>query len=356
VRGLLVPLAAAALLFGCSGTENPGASCPTADRPGPALLSGRTYLLSVNGLSEDWGAYRPTEGAPVPIGGRGLAGRAPNDVDLVGDRLYIVNSLDNTIQEIDAATGQTVACIEIGPGANPWAFAVDPVDSSRAWVTTFLGGDVVELDLAARRVLRRRKVGPAMEGLLVTPDHIAVTLTGFEGSEGRFGQGEVVVLNRATLEIVARLPVPTNPQDLARGADGRIHVVCTGNFGNAEPAVWGSVVRIETDWSAVRDTLTLGGTPARIAVAENGTAFVAAFFGGLLAYDTATFTLYADASAPLEGSPGYSAVAVSGNRAYAANFDLDAILVLDATARTPLGDVLTGDGPVALAIGAPLAP
>jgi YVTN family beta-propeller protein len=301
-----------------------------------------------SGLSEEWLAVDLTGDAPVVMPERGLTGRIPNDLDRVGDRLYVVNSGENTVSVVDLATGRSTGCLDIGSGTNPWALFVDPADSTRGWLTTFLTGELLELDLAGVRVLRRRAVAPAMEGVWADSERVAVTLTGFNGTEGDFGQGEVVVFEKSTLTEVARFPVPTNPQFLFEGGDGRLHVICSGNFRD----VTGRVVRIESDLSAARDTLVLGGSPSRAALAPDGVAYVAAFFGGLMAYDTLGFLPLHDAGNPLLDAPGFTDVLVQGGRLYAASFEVDAVAVLDLAGGTLLGEFLAGDGPVALALRA----
>ena len=336
-------------LAACSGTESPGTFCPTAGDQGPALAAGEPYLLVAHSLSENWVAAPLTGSDPAPLPGAGLTGRSPNDIDGVGDRIYVTNSGDNTVSVIDPATGRTTGCIDLGAGSNPWLFAVDPVDSTRAWMTTFLSGEIVELDLTRSRVRRRQGVAPGLEGLLVDSTTVWVTLTGFEGTEGSFGDGFVIGLDRSTLAERFRHPVPTNPQFLVRGADDRIHVISSGNFDPSPSGIPGAVVRIEADGSAVLDTLTLGGSPARAVLAPDGRIFLAAFFGGVMAYDSATLSPLHDAGNPISAETGFSDVTIAGGRLYAANFDLDAILVVDLQSDQIVDDFLVRDGPIALA-------
>lgn len=346
--GFAVPLIAIALLaVGCSsGTEEPGTLCPTLNDQGPAMERAGAYLVVANSLGEDWLAAPLNASDLAPLAERGLTGRAPNDLDAVGDYLYMVNSGDNTISVVDLDSGITVGCIGAGTGSNPWEFAVDPSNPRRAWVTCFLSGELLEIDLDHRKVLRRTMVGSGLEGLWVGPTEVAVSLTGFEGTIGAFGNGTVVVLAKSTLAERTRLAVPPNPQTIFTGADARLHVVCTGNFSD----VTGRVVRVETDYSAVRDTLALGGSPQRVALASDGTAYLAGFYGGILAYDTATFTALRTTANPLLPESGYSAVAIDQGRLYAANFDLDAVVALDLATGAVVDDFLAGDGPIALAV------
>jgi YVTN family beta-propeller protein len=345
-RHIAVLLALASpLVAGCSDTTGPH-PCPNTGPVGPALASTGRWLLVAHGLSEDWMALDLTADPPAPTCERGLTGVAPNDLDVSGSRLAVVNSGDNTIGVVSLATGKLLGTIPVGTGTNPWELTVDPADSTRAWVTTFVSGEVVEVDLGTLAVVRRAAVGAAAEGILVAGDRIAVTLTGFNLTTYGYDQGYVVVLDKSTLAEVARLPVPTNPQKLVRGGDGRIDVVCTGDYA----AVPGRVVRVESDWSAVRDTLTLGGTPDHALLAGGNTVYVVGYAGGVMSYDSNAFALLHGANDPVVAGTGFTALAASGGRLYAANFDADAVTVIDLASGSSLGSVAVSDGPSALTV------
>jgi YVTN family beta-propeller protein len=288
-------------------------------------------------------AARRDAGGLTALPKRGLTGSAPNDVDVSGDRLYIVNSGDNTISVIDLASGTPAGCIGTGTGTNPWALFVDPVDPTRGWVTTFLTGEILELDLAGMHVLRRKVVGAGLEGIFVTDTRVVVTLTGYQGDIGAFGDGTVIFLDRGTLDETARLSVPANAQFVFRGADDRFHVVCTGDFAG----VTGRIARIEADASAVRDTLVLGGSPGQATLGPDGNAYVAGYFGGLQVYHSVAFTL----GTPLSNDIGFYSVVVADTTLYAANFEQDAVTVVGLTSGTVIQTLpMAGDGPVALAL------
>jgi DNA-binding beta-propeller fold protein YncE len=352
VKALARVLAAAvvlALLASCNNDTKPNPTCPLIGDRGPALASRAVYLLTANSLAETWTATPLSGGAQlVTLPRHGLTGRAPNDVDVVGSRLYIVNSLDNDVSVVNLETGETVGCIDLGTGVNPWEFTPEPADTTRGWITSFVSGEVMELDLAAMKVLRRDTVGVGAEGLAVTSNRVWVTLSGYDGAEGKFKDGTVVVLNKSDLSEAARLAVPPNPQFLFTGADGRMQVICTGNFDD----VSGEVVRIEADASAVRDTLALGGSPYRAAVAPGGVAYVAGYYGGVTSYDTGSFVVLHDVNDPVLPEPSYSDVAVFDTRLYAANFDFDGVVVVDLSTLTKIGEFATGDGPSAVAVRA----
>jgi DNA-binding beta-propeller fold protein YncE len=329
---LVVGLAVA----GCDDDEGP---------PPVGLTPGTEYLVVAHGLSEDWRAVDLGTDSLLVAAGQGLLGLFPNDCDVAGETLYAVNSGDNSISVVDLPSGRSLGTIGLGAGTNPWEFLVDPADGARGWVTALVSGEVLELDLAGRRVRRRAAVGPAAEGLWVTDDRVIVTLTGSD-LLGSFGASHVVALEKTTLTETSRVEVPANAQVVLSGADGRLHVICTGDYG----AVMGRAVRMAADLGAVTDTLELGGTPWRAARHADGTVYVTSYFGGILAYDSSSFTLLRDVSNPLRDEPGFGGIAVRGDTILVVNFERDSVMAL----RHPDGALLVerrlGDGPVACAL------
>lgn len=342
------------IVAGCSDSGTAPTACVFGQ--GPALDPTQGYILEVGTLSEDWGAVALNI-QPHAVETHGLTGVAPNDVDVVMNRAYILNSGDNTISAVDLSTGGTRGCIDTGTGTSPWAFAADPSNPLRGWVTTFTTGELLEVDLNHLKVIRRVTVGPALEGLLVTADRVQVTLTGFDLDTFTYGQGQVVTYDKATLTETARADVPTNPQFLLTGKDGRTHVVCTGDFGFPAPGTFGKIVRLEADGATVRDTLELGGSPAKGTVSLDGIAYLVSYAGGVLSYNTDSFQAVHGIDDPLLPETGYMDVLADGPTLFAVNFEKDAMAVVTLAGETRRDDVpLASDGPVALAARPPIAP
>ena len=349
---VLTMMALGGMLASCGDDNKPGSTCPLVDDQGPQILPGVPYLFVANSLGEDYVAAALTEEGFTPLAERGLTGQAPNDMDVVETKLYIVNSLDNNLSVVDLLSGRTEACIALGDNVSPWEFAPDPANLDRAWVSGWVSGELIELDLPRKRVIRRVNAGPGAEGVVVTDDRVAVTLSGYDGAENVYKNGSVVVFDKATLSEVARLAVPPNAQFIFDAADGSHHVVCTGNYVD----VFGQVVRIEPDWSAVRDTLALGGSPGRATVTAggqtvaDGIAFLPSYFGGILAYDTVGFTVIHDVNDPLRAELGYTALFSLWDALYAANFETDKVVEIDPSTGAIRREFIAGDGPAVLAV------
>lgn len=338
------------LATSCSDDDPASPPCPWGFGTGPALSPEGTYVLVANSLGETWAAIEAGPDSLIALPGAGLTGEAPNDLEVVGRRLYVVNSLANSVSEVDLTTGSTIACIDVGTGSSPFELEIDPADSTRAWLTTFLTGELIELDLAGRRVVRRTTVAPTLQGLWVGADRVAVTITAFNTTTFTYGTGEVVVYRKSDLGELARLDVPTNPQFVLRGSDQRVHVVCTGDFGTTSS---GRIVRLEEDLSSVRDTLDLGGSPGRAELTADGKVYLSTFCNGVLAYDSGTFTALRDDTDPFLPGTCVGDVAVLGNLLLAADFNLDAVVALDPASGTVLQTLPAGDGPSALETAIP---
>lgn len=341
-RTLAPPLllaTALVLLGGCGDGET--------DPPGPPPPA---YLLVLNSLGEtldridlDTGVV---EYAITPTG------NAPNDllVDAVRNRAWVANSGDNSVAAFDLATLGAGPVALLGPNSNPWALA--RLTDGGIAVTNWLSGDVAWIDPQSGAVGGRIPVGRAPQALIPAPDpaHLLVTLVQYDFPSGRFGPGLVQPLCPDCGE--PRRPavaVGTNPQTLVLGPDGGIHVVCTGNYGGYAPTRAGEIHILDPTTYAPRDTIALGGSPDRAAVAGNFV-YVSAL-EGLLKYDGVTHAVINDAAHPILNASTLGGLVVdeARHRLYVTGFTDDLVYVLDTLADTLVTAWEVGDGPVTLA-------
>lgn len=332
---------ALAALSGCGG----GPAGPRAPGVPPVPL-----VLAVNGLGETLTLVRADSLAVLP--GEILLGTVPNDVavDATGEWAAVVNSVDNDLVILSLADSvSAIGRVDLGVGSNPYAVALD--GRGHAFVSLLLTGEVARVDVAARAVTGRFRAGQAPEGVLPLGSLLLVTVTNFRYPEG-FGPGEVLLLDPETGEEVRRIRVGTNPQSAALAPDGRIHVVCTGNYGGYEPPVWGAVYVLDAAAEAVVDSLAVGGSPVAVAITDEGKAYLAGYSGGLVLYDAATLERLSPPGASLLAEEGLSDLVwdAARGRVHVASFAEDLLYVLDARADTLVARVPLGDGPVALAL------
>lgn len=327
---------------GC-GRENPVL-------PGAGTRPGEPILLAVNGLAETLALVRLDSLAVVP--NALLLGDYPNDVvvDPSGRRALVVNSGDNEVTVVGLEDSlRVLSRIDLGSGTNPYAAAWD--GEMRAYVSLWLTNEVVRIDVSAGAILSRTEVGPRPQGLLVVGERVVVTLTNYQNAIG-FGPGEVAVLDAASGAFLRRLHVGLNPQSAAVAPDGRIHVVCTGNYGLYSPPIDGWIYVLDALADSVIDSVQVGGAPVSVAMSPSGRGYLASESGGLLAYEAASLALVASADAPLIPLDGFSDVVLDApsSRLFAANFNEDLLFVVDVSADTVLTALPLGDGPVSVAL------
>ena len=218
-----------------------------------------------------------------------------NDIIRVGERLYVTNSGLNTVQEIDAASAQTLRELPTTGGVNPYSLVALNPDTLA--VSCWVSNNVLLLRLSDGAVVGDIPVGIGPEGMLVVGEKLFVCLTRFL-EPNVFGPGAVMIYDRTSLELLDSLQVGVNPQTLAMDGEGRLHVVCTNAYGGAG----GSIHVFDAVTLAPDTVLPTGGSPAAVSFG-GGYAFVAAggwaTQGEVYRYRLADLALLNDATHPL---------------------------------------------------------
>ena len=191
----------------------------------------------------------------------------PNDLIIHEDKLYVVNTGCNTLQEIDIESNSTLREISLTGGANPWSVAA--LNHDTLAVSCSQSNNIILISLASGSVVGSIPVGLGPQGMLVHDSLFYICLTRLNWPA--YGQGVVMVYNRKTLQLSDSIVVGTNPQTLAMDNFGRLHIVCTGNY--AEIA--GSIYVVNPSNLSQSTILPVGGTPATISFGGEY-AFVAA--------------------------------------------------------------------------------
>lgn len=122
-------------------------------------------------------------------------------------RLYVVESAENTVSRFDAVTGRAeVGFIDVGNDRNPYDMALDE-EKRRGYVTDFLSGTLSVVSLESGALIA--ELG---EGLMRSPSGVAYSkrylyVSDVEYGEGEhdFGPGAVHVFDRATLDYLGKL-------------------------------------------------------------------------------------------------------------------------------------------------------
>ncbi|HEX7880476.1 MAG TPA: hypothetical protein VF720_13765 [Candidatus Eisenbacteria bacterium] len=322
--------------------------------PGPVPASA---LYVVNSLGETLDRIDLETGsvslAVMPLG------NGPNDVvmtdpasaDLAPARFWIANSLDNDVWGIDAAQLVPEPVIDLGNNQNPYRLALLP--DGRVAVTNWLGGTLALLDPVAGTVDDRRPIGRTPEAVLASGNRVFVTAVGYDLPTGRFGPGKVYALDSSARGAgpADSAIVPTNPQALLIDTQGRLHVICTGNYGGYEPASQGAVRVLNAATLDSVGAIALGATPGA-GILVDDQIYLSAYFGGLLRYDANTLAVTRGPDDPILDTPGLSGLAYDAgrHRLYVSGFEDDLVYVVDTTADTLVTAWEVGDGPIALGL------
>ncbi len=276
-------------------------------------------------------------------------GQWPNQVTSFNAKLYVVNSGTDNIMVIDPQKASQVEKNIVFPqGSNPYFMAF--VARNKAYVTNLMANTVSVVDIESGVVLKNIPVGTGPEGIIIVENEAYITNT---GGYPDYSGSSVTIINTLTDTVKQTILVPANPQDLALAPDGRIHVLCTGNFAD----ITGKVVVIDRwagpGWTpAVVDTIQLGGSPGDIVITPAGKGFCCATGfppnpnNHLYIYDAFQDTIIHDVNNPvLIGANAMRLIYDNlKNVIWVSNFNDDAAQKLNAETGVVIATYGFGDG------------
>ena len=274
-------------------------------------------------------------------------GDVPNRIHAKGTMMYVVNSTPPGISVIDAATDQVTKNISLPEGSNPWD--LEFIDETRVLVSGLIANGVYVYDVVTGDSLDFIATGVAPAGIQILDGKAYVACSG--GWQNNYTPSTVSVIDLTTLTQVQSIDVLLNPQEIGLAPDGKLHVVCTGNYGD----VGGNVVVVdptagENNTAAAIDTIALGGTPGDIAITSAGVAWLPDWGNGtngfLYSYNTATGAILNDAGNPVLVGNGAIGVYYSAaeNALFVPVFGEDFVQQLDVTTGAILNTFPVGDG------------
>jgi YVTN family beta-propeller protein len=269
-------------------------------------------------------------------------GKWPNQVVYYSGNLYVVNSGSNNVQVFDATAYTLKGTIALGAGHNPMNIAI--LSDTKAYVACSQSNKVKVVNPSTYAVTDSISVGVGATGIAIANGKVYVANTAFNGTNYTYGQGTVSVISTTTNTVVKTIDVQTNPQGCAVAPDGKVHVVCTGDYF----AAFGKVVVIDPVTDAVTQTITTGGSPGNIAISTAGVGYLGTFGAGVITYTASTGAIKDSSSKPLLAGKDGSGVAfdLSGN-IYIAAFGKDSVYKLNSSHAIVKGYAV-GDGPSSL--------
>lgn len=283
-------------------------------------------------------------------------GSVPNRITARGDRIYVVNSIPPGITVISRATDEIVLQIALGDGENPWAMAF--AGPNQGYVSNLIANTVSVVNLENGNLIDTIPVGTAPEGLLVMNSHLYVTNT---GGYPDYSPSTVSVIDIQTNAVIKTLTVGTNPQDLAQAPDGKIHVICTGDYGAKTGKAYIIDPVGDTDQTpAVVDSVQLGGTPGDIAINAGGRVIIPDFGDGVSGfvyeYDALTREVRYDFGNPMRIGGGAMNVFYDPeyDELFINNFLDDAVQLIDSDHDSVLMTYPVGDGVVDMVVAGPV--
>jgi YVTN family beta-propeller protein len=327
---LMLCVALLGLAIGCEKSENSTTPAPPPTSKAVYVLNGTGSSLSVIDLNTD-----------VVTNNVVTCGTWPNQVVYFDSKLFVVNSGSNNVQVRDADTYALLGTIDLGANNNPMNIAV--VSATKAYVTCLMSNGVKVVNPTTFQVLKTIPTGIGATGICVASNKVYVTNTA--STYPTYGQGTVSVISTTLDTVIATINVSTNPQAAAVCPNGRVHVVCTGDYA----ATTGKVEVIDPATDAVVKTIDVGGSPGNIAISSSKKGYLGMFGTGVITYVTDTYVIVDSSTHPLLGKGGSGiAVDLSGN-IYVGDFSNNQVIKMDNThAVKKTYDV--GQGPQSLAI------
>jgi len=269
----------------------------------------------------------------------------PNQIIVRDTLAYVIVSGTDEIQVINLKTESTVGWIVFDPSSNPYWMGF--LDDQYLYVTLMVGNRLSKVDVTTRQVVKTVPVGQSPEGVLLFENKAYVAITAYDYNTWSWGQGKLAVYDTQTDTVASEILIGKNPQFLDFDRDGRIHVVCTGNYFD----IPGMVYIIDPEIDEVIDSLAIGGQPGQIAIGPDDIACLAAGGwsddGEVLQYNALTGEIYHGGFNPIYVDSGATgAVSFQDSTAFIATFG-DRINRLNM-AGDKTATYFMGDGPVHL--------
>jgi YVTN family beta-propeller protein len=167
-------------------------------------------LFTSNIGSDSVSCFRRPAGAQAWDVTRIPVGKGPEGIDLSpdGKELWTAHSRDGGVSVIEVATGKIVQVFDIATRrSNRLHFTLD---GRLVLVSDLDGGEVVVIEAATRKIVKRLAVGRNPSGILMVPGgtraYVALT-----------GENALAIVDLTTLAVTGRIPTGQGPDGMAYG-------------------------------------------------------------------------------------------------------------------------------------------
>ena len=213
---------------------------------------------------------------------------------VINGNLYILVYGSSKIVVADKSTLSLVKTISYDTNTEKGPRQMVDVNSSKAYVTNLDSKNISVVDVSSNTLTGTIPLGSGPEGIGISNGKAYVALS-------NLGQGDsVAVVDTKTDQVIKKLKVADNPVDVAVDKQGRVWVVCVGNYGydtkgNYNPSLetFGKIEVIDSSNDSIIKTIDVGGHPGDIALLSS---MDRAYYndGGIVSIDMKTLTALGD--------------------------------------------------------------
>lgn len=326
-------------------------------------------ILIANGLGESLTLVERKSGVWNSTPDIISLGQAPSEIKVRGKLCYVINSLSNSIQVIDIDEMVTVREISTGAGSNPVSMSF--LDDTTAFVSCYFSNEVIEVDLLNGEIPARIKLPSGSDlphddgvktyarpwGIEIVGNRCFVACANLSMMHVAGGPGLIAEINPITRKLENIYPLSGRDTSGLIYSDrypSRLFAVSAGDYivgkgftGN------GKVESFDIETGRVFQSIDVPGAPFSGTVGPDDILILEnALEGVVLRIDPRQGHLLESYRLPVYGyslSYASSIVALPGLLGIT-EFNSDRLYLLEPSSGDILAELVTGDGPDAMAI------
>lgn len=232
---LAIGLMAALAFTACSDDDGPTFTTdPVEQMSGAYVINQGNYYGGVDGTMDRLALTADstyTQSVFSAANGQSL-GSSPQGAVVYGSRIYVPMYAENLVWVMDKTTARIVASI---PTNEPEAIC-----AAEGYVfVSNNDGYVSRIDTLTLAIDSHEAVGPNPAQMCTTGGKVYVSISdGYNYGNGYVDGCRVAEIDALTGKKVKDIAVGVNPGPIAADADGRVFVVCRGNYADIASAVW----------------------------------------------------------------------------------------------------------------------
>ena len=233
---LAIGLIAALAFTACSDDDGPFFTIdPVGQMSGAYVINQGNYYGGVDGTLDHLtltGDSAYTQRVFVAVNNGQSLGSSPQGAVTYGSRIYVPMYAENLVWVIDKTTARIVTSIQTNePEAVCAADGYVFVSNNDGYVS--------RIDTLTLAIDTHEAVGPNPAQMCTTGGKVYVSISDGYNSGGGYVDGcRVAEIDAQTGTKVRDIAVGVNPGPIAADADGRLFVVCRGNYADIASAVW----------------------------------------------------------------------------------------------------------------------